>query len=321
MTCSNPLVSVNCLTYNHESYLRKCLDGLLAQNTDFDYEILVHDDASTDGTPDIVREYAARYPDKIFPVLQTENQCSRGVPVTPAIQIPRARGKYIAVCEGDDWWSNPDKLQMEVNFLESHPDYGMVFTDYDRYLQNEDRYIRACFKNGYTPRPLDFSEYLSSFGYIAPPTWLLRKELFPKWNKDFVDGSFYISLCYWAQSKVHFIPEVTAVYRVNDGGISHVREARAYGHRLKGVFSIQRMIMRANPGLITPDVREKVNSRIMKIGLYCSTIGDYQTLEVGRRYATLLGNRKYSTLLTLAKCGLVRIMLKALYRYHRDIKY
>ena len=113
-------VSVICNAYNHGLYIRQCLEGLVMQKTDFEYEILVHDDASTDDTADIIRAFAARYPERILPVYQTENQYTRGG--IGQFQYPRARGRYIAFCEGDDYWTDPDKLQKQVDALERHPE-------------------------------------------------------------------------------------------------------------------------------------------------------------------------------------------------------
>ncbi|MCI8837045.1 MAG: glycosyltransferase [Hungatella sp.] len=122
------LVSICCLTYNHETYIRDALDGFLMQKVTFPYEILIYDDASTDGTADIIREYQARYPDIIKPLLQTENQYSRGI-LNPsgAFNFPRVRGKYTAMCEGDDYWIDEHKLQMQVDYLESHPGCSLCF--------------------------------------------------------------------------------------------------------------------------------------------------------------------------------------------------
>lgn len=98
-----PLVSIVCDVYNHEPFLRQCLDGFVEQETSFSYEILIHDDASTDRSTSIIHEYHARYPDLFNPVYQTENQYSKGVQIWASIQFPRANGKYIAICEGDDF--------------------------------------------------------------------------------------------------------------------------------------------------------------------------------------------------------------------------
>lgn len=117
-----PLVSVSVITYNHEKYIRQCLDGILMQNVNFPYEVLVHDDASPDGTADIIREYEAKYPGIIKPIYQTENQHSQGKAASK-FNWDRACGKYLAFCEGDDYWTDSAKLQRQVNFLERHPEY------------------------------------------------------------------------------------------------------------------------------------------------------------------------------------------------------
>ena len=116
-------VTVLCITYSHEPYIRNTLDHFVNQRVNFSYEILIHDDASTDGTADIIREYAEKYPDIFVPILQTENQYSQGVPIVARL-YPKARGKYVAICEGDDYWPDLDKLQKQYDFLESHPDYS-----------------------------------------------------------------------------------------------------------------------------------------------------------------------------------------------------
>ena len=117
------MASINCVTFNHANYIRTALDSFLMQKTDFAFEILVHDDASTDGTSSIIREYAARYPDQVKPLIQTENQYSQGIDnISGAFNFPRARGKYIFMCDGDDYFLSPDKLQKQVDYMEAHPD-------------------------------------------------------------------------------------------------------------------------------------------------------------------------------------------------------
>lgn len=130
-----PLVSICCLTYNHAPFVRKCLDGFLMQETTFPVEILIHDDASTDGTDTIVREYAAKYPDRIFPLYEDENKFSHGYQgkMDITFNYSRAKGKYIATCEGDDCWTDPLKLQKQVDFMEAHPDYSVCFHNCHHY--------------------------------------------------------------------------------------------------------------------------------------------------------------------------------------------
>lgn len=123
---NKPTVSIACLVYNHEPFLRDCFEGFVMQQTTFPIEILVHDDASTDHSADIIREYTAKYPDLFKPIYQTENQYSKGVDVF-SINVKRAQGKYIAMCEGDDYWTDPLKLQKQVEFLEANPDFSLCF--------------------------------------------------------------------------------------------------------------------------------------------------------------------------------------------------
>lgn len=119
------LVSISCITYNHEKYIAEALDSFLMQQTNFSYEILVHDDASTDDTANIIRSYHKKYPDLIKPILQTENQYFKGVKISLGLNFPRAKGKYIALCEGDDYWTNPLKLQKQIDVLEKNTKLSM----------------------------------------------------------------------------------------------------------------------------------------------------------------------------------------------------
>lgn len=122
---SNIAVSIICNTYNHEKYIRSALDGFVMQKTNFAFEVLIHDDASTDATAQIIREYVDRYPDLIFPILQQENQFSKKRSITYTFQLPRAKGKYLAICEGDDYWTDPYKLQKQVDALERNPEINI----------------------------------------------------------------------------------------------------------------------------------------------------------------------------------------------------
>ena len=122
----DPLVSICCITYNHENYIRDAIEGFLMQKTDFPFEIIIHDDASTDATADIIREYERKYPDIIKPIYQTENQYSKGEKAT-LFTFKAARGKYIALCEGDDYWVDPLKLQKQITEMEKHPECYISF--------------------------------------------------------------------------------------------------------------------------------------------------------------------------------------------------
>ena len=115
-------VSIICNAYNHEKHIGQALQGFVMQKTNFVFEVLVHDDASTDNTAKIIKEYEEKYPDLIKPIYQTENQYSKGLGIVGNLQRGRVRGKYIAMCEGDDYWTDPLKLQKQYDALEAHPE-------------------------------------------------------------------------------------------------------------------------------------------------------------------------------------------------------
>lgn len=129
------LVSICCVTYNHEPYIADALDGFLMQETNFAFEIIVRDDYSTDKTAAIIKQYADKYPNIIKPIFESSNQYSKGIQPFPAV-MNRSTGKYIAICEGDDYWTSSIKLQRQIDFLEQNPDYSLIFhnaeiKDYD----------------------------------------------------------------------------------------------------------------------------------------------------------------------------------------------
>lgn len=146
-------VSICCLAFNHEKYIRQALDSMISQKTNFKYEIIVLDDASTDGTQQIIRDYHKRFPELVKCVLQTENQYSKGVAIVNEIFYSIAKGKYIAYCEGDDYWTNENKLQEQADFLDEHPNY--VACSHECWEVNEngqkitDYYFNGCYKRHY----------------------------------------------------------------------------------------------------------------------------------------------------------------------------
>ena len=117
----NIMVSVMCLTYNHEKFIRRALDGFVMQKTNFRFEVIVHDDASSDRTAEIIREYEKKFPDIIRPIFQTVNQFSQKKRIIQEIVYPCTRGKYLAWCEGDDYWTDSEKLQRQVDAMEHNP--------------------------------------------------------------------------------------------------------------------------------------------------------------------------------------------------------
>ena len=219
-----PLVSISCITYNHVEYIKNALDGFLMQKTTFSFEILIHDDASTDGTTEIVKDYEARYPDVIKPVYESENQWCKGRRGSAIFNFPRAKGKYIALCEGDDYWIDPFKLQKQVDFLENNIDFGLIHTDIE-YVDINSKVIsppkelhlgiKKRIKNGFI-----FDYYLNNPGFIITCSCVFRKSLLDiEGAKQYFVFDHWIFMDIARKAQVYFMPEKTTVYRRNPEGI------------------------------------------------------------------------------------------------------
>ena len=215
-----PLVSICCTTYNHLNYIRQCLDGFVMQKTNFPIEILIHDDASTDGTQDIIREYEAKYPNIIKPIYQKENQYSKGVKVSLVYNYSRTKGKYIALCEGDDYWTDPYKLQKQVDFLESHPDYVMCSHRFDQYYEDGHRLEKEkddTFQGvDYDLRNLIGGKWLTQTLTVMYRHSALDLKQYERYGMSMDIILFYELL---KHGKGYCFPEAMGVYRYHNGGV------------------------------------------------------------------------------------------------------
>ena len=212
-------VSVLCATFNHEDYLRQTLDSFIGQKTDFPFEVLVNDDASTDGTAEILREYAERYPEIIRPFYQKENLYSRRMNVYDLVFFPAARGKYIALCEGDDYWNDPEKLQLQADWLDAHPDYSAcVHNSIGKFSEQPDRVLFA--QDG--DRDIPFEQVINGMSYAYHTSSILARREFilnPPDYRDvayekgyFTDYAIGVRLC--LEGKVRFLDRCMSVYRI-----------------------------------------------------------------------------------------------------------
>lgn len=214
------LVSIRCTTYNHAPYIRQCLDGFVMQKTNFPFEAIVHDDASTDGTDKIILEYAEKYPNIIIPVLEEENQYSKGNGSVTRIVESYMRGKYIAFCEGDDYWTDPYKLQKQVDFLEAHPDYGLCHTDFYTTGRRRITPVKEEKDDNYWP------SILIKGLRIGTVTVMVRSDIYmnrPRLNvgKGWPIGDLPIWYEIARVSKIKYLPEITATYRIVAESASH----------------------------------------------------------------------------------------------------
>lgn len=211
------LVSISCITYNHAPYIRQCLDGFMMQQTNFAFEVLIHDDASTDGTTDIIKEYEAQYPDIIKPIYEEENQWVKGRRGSAVFNFPRANGKYIALCEGDDYWTDPLKLQKQVDFLESNQYYSMcshwyvISYDHGKQICHIEPSIQE-----FTIDNLIRGEFPIQTATVLYRKMALNLEIFNslRWSMD--ASLFYLVL---KTGKCYILDDTMSTYRVHSGGV------------------------------------------------------------------------------------------------------
>ncbi|MDO4438879.1 MAG: glycosyltransferase [Eubacteriales bacterium] len=214
------LVSISCITFNHAKYIRQALDSFLSQKTNFKYEILIHDDASSDETPEIIREYQEKYPDIIFPILQKENQYSQGKRnISGIFNFPRARGKYIAMCEGDDFWCDENKLARQVAYMEEHEDCSMCCHS-AKIVQMDDsfRTVNEIHTYGET-RKLEPSEVIAKKTNFPTASLMFRTEYakkLPAWYFDCPVGDIPLHLIMQMHGYVYYMDEIMSAYRTGD---------------------------------------------------------------------------------------------------------
>ena len=219
-----PLVSILCTAYMHQEYIAQTLDSFLMQETDFPFEILVSDDASADGTAQIIEDYAARYPDVIRPFIMKENIFSQGRNFYTEFFFPQARGKYICLCEGDDYWTDPGKLQMQADFLEEHPEYSACVHDTMLHYCGSDRPDEPLLHHG---KDMDIDLEL----IIAGASRAYHTSSFMARAKILTDTQPFYHVAYsygftdhanalWLRlnGKIRYFDKIMSVYRINSGG-------------------------------------------------------------------------------------------------------
>jgi len=217
---TQPLVSISCRTYNQEKFIRAAIEGILMQKTTFPVELIIHDDASTDSTTDIIRDYESKYPHIIKPIYQEENQYSKGIKIGVKYIHPQIKGKYYAICEGDDYWIDPLKLQKQVDILEGNDEVGIVHTGFIKYDMINN--VKTEQRVKVIGEPLDY--YLNSWR-LKTATVMFRTKFLdlvanvsqnPIISKSpYGDRVVYTTIA--ANSQIYYLDEITAVYRIYPG--------------------------------------------------------------------------------------------------------
>lgn len=311
---STILVTVKTLVYNKAPYLRQCLDGIINQKTNFRFEVIVHDDCSFDGSADIIREYAEKYPNIIKPIFEIENQYSKvGFSGIDKIMDAYINGKYIAFCEGDDYWTDMFKLQKQVDFLESHDDYGLVYTQFQVYNQQNDSFAPGWCKETTLEKEFGGND-------IMTLTVCLRTSLYFKYQnqikpqKEWKMGDMPLWIFLLSQSRAYFMPDVMCTYRVIQGTASHPKSLEGLVYFRENAYSVLLYLAgQLNLQHLVPKVTAEylVSMYIIMIANNC--FKDIEDVHLIRKYKIL--NLKVLLLYIVVRFSFLRSLIKYIYKF------
>lgn len=238
-----PLVSIGCITYNHAPYIRQCIKGFLMQKTNFPFEIIINDDCSTDGTTEIIKEYEKQYPNLINAIYHSENQYSKGVKgIFWKYVFSKVRGKYIAMCEGDDYWTDPYKLKRQIEYLELHKNY--IAISENGIIHYIDSNKEELFSNK-NERDIDIEELIKSRQFPTASVVFKKKAI----TDDFYELKYHHDTMLWcylaSKGKFRYLTNVSSVYNRGCGITETTRPYRwavivdNWNHELMRVFGDQ----------------------------------------------------------------------------------
>lgn len=222
-------VSVICLVYNHEKFLERCLEGLVHQNTNFDYEIIVHDDCSTDSSRKIIETYVEKYPELLVPQYEEQNQYSQGKEFVQSKMQTKAQGIYFAFCEGDDYWCDNNKLQIQYDYMEQHPECSMCVHNTIRHDLMGD--LEDSLFNDWTSEHV-LSEKDVFFGWnVQTTSYFIRREV--AWRPDFAlpvwCGDYTWLTLAFDRGNIVSLPNVMSVYNYNNtNGLTYLNDKIDY---------------------------------------------------------------------------------------------
>ncbi|UVF02120.1 glycosyltransferase [Streptococcus equinus] len=233
-------VSIICTNYNKEAWIEEAIKGFLNQKCDFDYEIILVDDASSDHSPQIIERYANQYPDKIKAVFHQENL---GITKTWLDICQLAQGDYIARCDGDDYWIDVYKLQKQVDILERSTASKWSCSDFNIISESGELRQKKAIENGIIRKMSSFEEMLAFRGMTMSSTWLVDRNLMLEVNDaispDAVDDTFSLQLELFTRTELTFLPEATTVYRLHEGSDSHPASVEKLSERFEKLQETQ----------------------------------------------------------------------------------
>lgn len=240
------MVSICCITYNQVEYLKDALDGFLKQKTNFKYEVIIHDDASTDGTTEIIKEYEKKYPNIIKPIYEKENQYSKGCKRILNFTFEKAIGKYISLCEGDDYWIDENKLQKQVEYMERHKDCTLCF--HNAIVKNMINNLTWSLvpdgkvaKQNMTKDNIYNVGELELLGFIPTASFMFRREnlkRMPEWYEKCFVGDWPLKLLMTSFGYAYFMDENMSIYRKNAKGSVTVKNNKKEKESIDGKLYI-----------------------------------------------------------------------------------
>lgn len=265
-----PFVSVKTITYNHEKYIAQCIEGIMMQKTNFSFEYIIGEDCSTDNTMKIIQEYAAKYPDVIRIISSEKNV---GAAENDHRTDLVCQGKYVAFCEGDDFWTDPNKLQKQVDFLEANPDYGMIHSSFS--CLSNDKLIEHVWKNKNMPNGEILDQLISS-NCIATATVCMRNDLLQKINigkrikeNDWKMGDYPLWIETAFHTKIAYSGDDTMTYRIHSESVTHSLDLAGDYKFFKSRYQIKNYyIDKFNRKKLTPFLNKMYHKELLKYAIF-----------------------------------------------------
>lgn len=310
-----PFVSICCITYNQEKYIAQCLDGFLMQKTTFPFEIVISNDCSTDNTYEIINKYKEKYSYLFKDVSPSKNLGSIN---NFYYTLSECTGKYIAFCEGDDYWIDENKLQMQVDFLENNSEYGMCYTKTKKW--NE---LKQCYSGLFGSGEPEFEKLMLEGNRIPTLTVCLKSELMSRYLKDiepkkkgWLMGDIPMWLYFAYNSKIKFLDEITAVYRVLEKSASHFDDINSQLDFNESCFALREFYIkkynltydltfiydRSKLKIYLYNLMNKYNSNIAKSFRECYKESTYKDIKYYIYYVCSISGFIWNVMLLIKKC-------------------